>query len=208
MSDRLKCGLGPSLERVRRALLLLIAAAVVVAVVIGLSQAGGEPKGDSLPAYSLPKALQQLRGAPEPLAALHADANQVLADAPEAMPRRLRRLRGHPVVVNKWASWCGPCRLEFPFFQRAAAHRGKEVAFVGLNAGDNRRDAEEFLEQFPIPFPSYEDPDEKMARELGIPANYPITLFLDENGKQAFVHQGQYKRLEDLEADIDRYLLR
>ena len=190
----------------RRALLLLVAAAVVVAVVVGLSQADGEPKGRTLPAYSLSKALQQLRGAPPPLAGLHADANQVLAGGPEAMQRRLRRLRGHPVVVNKWASWCGPCRLEFPFFQRAATQRGREVAFVGLNSGDNREDAEAFLKEFPIPFPSYEDPQEKIARDLGAPANYPITLFIDEKGETAFVHQGQYRRLSDLNADIDRYL--
>ena len=184
----------------------MVAAAVVVAVVVGLSQAGGEPSGDTLPGYSLTRALSDLRGAPAPLAALHADANQVLDGGDDAMQRRLRRLRGHPVVINKWASWCGPCRLEFPYFQRAAAQRGREIAFLGLNSGDNREDAEEFLKEFPIPFPSYEDPQEKIARDLGAPANYPITVFVDENGKTAFVHQGQYKRLSDLDADIDRYL--
>ena len=46
--------------------------------------------------------------------------------------------------------------------------------------------------QYPVPFPSYLDPDEKIAREIKAPANYPITVFLDARGKTAFIHQGGY----------------
>ena len=49
----------------------------------------------------------------------------------DAFRRQLAALRGYPVVVNKWASWCGPCRFEFPFFQRLVTKRGKQVAFLG-----------------------------------------------------------------------------
>src|SRR5215207_1806792 len=57
-----------------------------------------------------------------------------------------------PVVVNKWASWCGPCRYEFPFFESQARKRKGEVVFVGVNSEDNRADAEEFLAEHPVPY--------------------------------------------------------
>jgi cytochrome c biogenesis protein CcmG/thiol:disulfide interchange protein DsbE len=193
---------------VRRALPFLAAAAVIAVVVIGLTQAGDST--GARPAkpqrFDLQRALRSLQGAPAPLAALHAQASDVLDGTPKTLRARLRAVRGHPVVLNKWASWCGPCRHEFPFLQQVSARRGKQVAFVGLDSGDNRRDATEFLREFPLPYPSYEDPDERIARNVGVPANYPITLFLDERGRQAFIRQGGYASQAQLERDIDRYL--
>jgi cytochrome c biogenesis protein CcmG, thiol:disulfide interchange protein DsbE len=110
------------------------------------------------------------------------------------------------VVINKWASWCGPCRHEFPFFEHVSTSNGKKIAFLGLNSGDNTGDAKDFLKDFPVTYPSYEDPDEKAARKLGAPANYPITVFLDAKGRQAFIRQGNYKSEAQLQGDIDRYL--
>src|ERR671920_2554627 len=60
----------------------------------------------------------------------------------DAFEAQIKKERGTPIVVNKWASWCGPCRLEFPFFRQLAAEYAGKVAFVGLNSGDNRGDAE------------------------------------------------------------------
>ena len=109
-------------------------------------------------------------------------------------------------MINKWASWCNPCRAEFPAFQQVATARGKQVAFLGVNASDARDPARRFLADFPVPFPSYVDPDEKIARRLKAPANYPITVFVDRAGKTAFIHQGGYTSQADLERDIDQYL--
>ena len=195
----------------RRVLPIVGLLAVVVIVAIGLAQAGGKTgsgsaaKDDAEP-FDLQRALTELKGAPTPLAALHGQAGDILDGGTKAFRARLRELRGHPVVVNKWASWCGPCRHEFPFFEDVSTAKGKTVAFVGLNSGDNQRDAKEFLGEFPLTYPSYEDPDEKIARAIGAPANYPITVFLDEQGKQAFLRQGGYPSREDLEQDIKRYL--
>ena len=74
-------------------------------------------------------------------------------------------LRGYPVVVNVWASWCGPCRFEFPHFQRAAAAYGKRVAFLGIDSQDSDDAAATFLREEPVPYPSYTDPDEEIADE-------------------------------------------
>jgi thiol-disulfide isomerase/thioredoxin len=195
---------------VRRALPFIAAAAVIVVLVIGLSQAGGS--GGSSPStakakpFDLQTALHGLQGAPKPLASLHAQAGDILGGGTKALEARLRSLRGHPVVLNKWASWCGPCRHEFPIFEHVSASQGKRVAFVGLNSGDNTADAKQFLTEFPLTYPSYEDPDERAARAVGAPANYPITVFLDAKGKQAFIRQGGYASEAQLQRDIKRYL--
>lgn len=186
----------------RRALPFVAAAAVLAVLVIGLVQAGGGGTQEKAPRFVLEDALARLTGAPEPLAALHAQSAE-LRD--ESLTKRIEALRGHPIVINKWASWCGPCRAEFPIFQKVSTDLGKEVAFLGLNAGDNRQDAAAFLEKFPIPFPSVVDPAEKQARKVGLPANYPMTAFYDAAGKRTFVHQGQYRTEADLLADIEKY---
>ena len=176
---------------------------------VGLSQAGGgddEEPAPAAPPFDLQAALTELEGAPAPLAALHAQSSELLGGGVPAFNARLEKLRGTPVVINKWASWCGPCRAEFPVFQRVATDRGKEVAFLGSNSGDSTQPARDFLAEYPIPFPSYLDPDEKIAREIKAPANYPITVFVDARGETAFIHQGPYETEQDLTADIDRYL--
>jgi thiol-disulfide isomerase/thioredoxin len=191
----------------RRLLVLLGVASLTVVLAIGLSQAGGGEAGEEAAApFDLQAARAQLEGAPAPLAALHAQSGELLDGGVDAFRARLRELRGRPVVINKWASWCDPCRGEFPILQRAATEHGRAVAFLGLNSGDSRQPAERFLAAYPTPFPSYVDPDEEIARDLEAPANYPVTVFLDARGEPAFIRQGAYRSRADLEADIEQYL--
>jgi thiol-disulfide isomerase/thioredoxin len=191
----------------RRVLVPLAALALAAVVAIGLMQAGSRSgPSAAAPRFDLGRAKQRLAGAPAPLAALHDQSNALLGGGPRAFDRRLAALRGHPVVVNKWASWCGPCRAEFPHFEQVATERGKQVAFLGLNGGDKTPAARRFLDARPLPFPSYEDPGEAIARELKAPTNYPITVFIDTRGRTAFIHQGQYRSAAELSTDIDRYL--
>ena len=187
--------------------MLLAAVAVAAVVVIGLTQAGGSNSPSrSGGRFDLATAQQDLAGAPAPLAALHDQSNQLLEGGTSAFDARLRELRGHPVVINKWASWCGPCRAEFPLLQLVSTTRGKEIAFVGVNARDKRPAAERFAATYPVPYPSYEDPSERIARKLKAPSNFPVTLFIDASGKTVFTHQGGYRSAADLSADIDEHL--
>ena len=182
--------------------------AVVVVLVIGLSQANS---GKDTKTSTVPSAAEQQRllaGSPAPLAALHRRAGKLLPGSSSAVRGQLRRLRGHPVVINKWASWCGPCRLEFPVFQRVSVKLGKQVAFVGLDGKDNAGDARRFLQQNPVPYPSFEDPNEKVARTLEAGTYYPTTVFIGRDGKVAYAHQGGYVSDAKLEQDIRRYVLR
>jgi cytochrome c biogenesis protein CcmG/thiol:disulfide interchange protein DsbE len=191
----------------RRVLPLLAAVALAAVVVIGLTQARSD-RGEAAPAqrFDLAKARRELAGAPAPLAALHAQSSALLPGGERAFARRLAALRGHPVVINKWASWCGPCQAEFGVFQRVATARGKAVAFLGIDGSDKRPAAERFLRAHALPYPSYEDPDEAISRSVEAPANYPITVFRDARGRTAFIHQGLYASAGDLRADIHRYL--
>ena len=145
---------------------------------------------------------------PPVLAALHAQADRLLGGGPRAFAALLRRLRGYPVVVNKWASWCEPCQTEFPSFQRAAVTYGREVAFVGIDGKDSDGSAAAFLRQFPVSYPSYVDPSESIARTIQAAIYYPQTVYFDRQGRIVYDHAGPYETAAALEQDIRRYALR
>ena len=191
----------------RRLLIALGVVAVAVVVVIGLGQTGTDNSAPTSSTISAQDARRELAGAPAPLAALHQQANELLDGSKSTVAARLDELRGHPVVVNKWASWCGPCRFEFPFLQETSVRFGKRVAFLGLNSGDNRGDAASFLRRFPVSYPSYVDPNEKIARALDAGTAYPTTIYYDKSGKVQFIHQGGYATRAKLEEDVRRYAL-
>ena len=196
-----------TLQRMRRWLPWIIGAIALVAIlVIGLNQAP-ESKSPSQPKVSTISAQElhaKLDGAPPALAALHAQANDLLPGARKGLQQRVRDLRGHPVVINVWAAWCGPCRVELPVLQSASLDWGKRVAFLGVDLRDNRGAARKLLRQIPLTYPSYEDPDGKVYngyRLLGTPS----TIYYDAAGKQTYIHTGPYQDRAQFDADIKRY---
>jgi len=142
------------------------------------------------------------KGSPPALAALHRDANQLLPGGPSAFKTQLTRLRGYPVVVNKWASWCDPCQSEFPVFQRVAVAYGRRVAFVGLDGKDHDAAAASFLRRFPVTYPSYVDPQEAISALIQAPTYYPQTVYFDRKGNMVYDHAGPYLSVASLERDI------
>jgi protein SCO1/2 len=132
------------------------------------------------------------------------DAGRLLGGGGRAFRRRLAALRGHPVVVNAWASWCPPCRSELPLFAAAARRFGGRVAFLGLNVADADDRARAFLAAHPVGYPSYSDADGAIARSLGAPQGLPVTLFLDANGGVVRVHVGAYASETALDEDLAR----
>jgi thiol-disulfide isomerase/thioredoxin len=190
----------------RRLILPLAAVALVAVVVIGLSQAGGDSGPPRPGGPTLADAQRRLAGAPPALADLHKQASQLVDADVDTYDAQLLGLRGHPVVVNAWATWCGPCKVEFPIFQRVSVRRGREVAFLGLNTGDNNQRALRFLRRFPVSYPSLTDPGFRIAQRRGYGRALPVTKFYDRDGKMAYIHNGQYRTERQLERDIDRYL--
>jgi cytochrome c biogenesis protein CcmG, thiol:disulfide interchange protein DsbE len=167
----------------------------------GSSNSGGD-YGGKHPDYA-----KALAGSPPPLAALHSQANQLLPGGAGAFEKRIAALRGYPVVVNVWASWCGPCRFEFPTLQKLSAEHGKQVAFLGVNSQDSDAAAGTFLHEAPVPYPSYTDPDKKIAESLGAHTGFPDTAFYDRSGKLVYLKQGPYTSPSDLQADVRHYAL-
>ena len=187
----------------RTRLLVLVAAVLVVGVIAVAAVNRPEPSQSAAPTSEA--ATRAYADAPAPLRSLFDDRNELLDGGPEAFERRIASLRGYPVVVNKWASWCGPCRAEFPVFQKAAIQEAERVAFIGVNSSDNDGDAKSFLGQFPLTFPSYRDPDLKVAKVFNGVGAFPTTAFYDRQGKVAYVHQGPYDSVEDLLGDMRKY---
>jgi thiol-disulfide isomerase/thioredoxin len=181
----------------------LALAACVAALLLGAgcgTSAGGDYGGEH------PDYAKALAGSPPPLAALHRQADKLLPGGLAAYEARIAKLRGYPVVVNVWASWCGPCRFEFPIMQEAAARYGKRVAFLAVNSQDSDAAAEQFLREAPVPYPSYTDPGKDIARSLGA-GGYPATAFYDRQGEMVQLKQGPYTDLAGLRADIELYAL-
>jgi cytochrome c biogenesis protein CcmG, thiol:disulfide interchange protein DsbE len=179
------------------ALLLLIALAIA-----GCGSSSGGDYGGEHPDYT-----QALAGSPAPLAVLHRQANRLLSGGRDAYEGRIAALRGYPAVVNVWASWCGPCRLEFTHFQRAAADYGKRVAFLGIDSEDSDDAAGTFLAEAPVPYPSYTDPDKEVAESVGATLGFPDTAFYNRRGELVHLKQGPYDDLAELRADIERFAL-
>lgn len=95
----------------------------------------------------------------------------------------LAELRGTPIVLNVWASWCIPCREEAPLLEqewRRAQTRG--VLFLGLNVQDLIGDAREFVREFGLTFPHVREPENRTARRYGA-TGLPETFFISPSGR-------------------------
>jgi cytochrome c biogenesis protein CcmG, thiol:disulfide interchange protein DsbE len=179
----------------------------VLGVIVLPAAIGACGAGDPKSAASEADYRRALAGAPPPLARLYSHPNELVAGGPETFERTLRSLRGYPVVVNKWASWCGPCKFEFPFFQRQVQKQGTKVAFVGLDSEDARAEARDFLREYPVPYPSFFDPENEIADRLGSERNFPTTIFYDRNGEQVYTKPGGYASEAALADDVREYAI-
>ncbi|NOJ82789.1 TlpA family protein disulfide reductase [Myxococcus xanthus] len=93
----------------------------------------------------------------------------------------LADLKGRPVVINFWASWCSPCRVEHPVLEWGARQYGSQAVFLGVVFQDTDDNARGFLQQYGASFPQLVDPRSRMALDYGV-AGVPETYFIDPNG--------------------------
>jgi cytochrome c biogenesis protein CcmG/thiol:disulfide interchange protein DsbE len=143
---------------------------------------------------------RDLAGSPAPLAALHAQADAVLAGGVAGFRTQLRALRGYPVVVMQWNSACLPCQHDFPYFQQLSASLGRRVGFLGNGLNQSATAARRMLRRFPVSFPSFNDNGEHIATLLSRrwAYNYPITYFYNAKGVQVALFPGDFLSETDL----------
>jgi thiol-disulfide isomerase/thioredoxin len=188
-----------------RVTLALAGVAVVALLTVGLLQLHSSSAPPSR--LTLAQMRSRLAGSPPELAALHAQAAQVLPGGLAAVRARLAALHSTPTVVNKWASWCGPCREESGAFQTASVSLGRSVAFIGLDSGDTSlAEAQRFLRTRPVSYPSYYDKSGQAGVALTDSSFTPVTVFYNGHGGE-YIHQGPYTSAGELERDVRRYAL-
>jgi cytochrome c biogenesis protein CcmG, thiol:disulfide interchange protein DsbE len=111
-----------------------------------------------------------------------ADPYELPAFDPATYDRLLSQLEGTPVLVNIWASWCGPCRDEAPLLASAHAEFGDRVRFLGVDILDERGSARAFMREYDWTYPSVFDASGRIRDGLGI-LGQPATLFYDASGE-------------------------
>jgi thiol-disulfide isomerase/thioredoxin len=188
--------------------LAVLGAAAVVAIVVVIASGGSESGSSNTPLASEAADVSAAKDLPRPLAENADQAGELQDGGREALDAKLADLDGHPVVVNQWGSWCPPCRAEFPFFVDSAQAHLDEVAFLGVDIQDDRGAAEDFLTEFPTPYPHVFDEDTEAVTSLEWRGVSPTTWLIDKRGEIAHQRPGAYASRAELEADIDRFLLR
>lgn len=184
------------------------AALLALVAVIALAGCGGDDSSVD-PGTDPPDFGPALAQAPPKLKALYEQGGKLVPGELDAFSEQLAAVRGYPAVVNNWASWCAPCRTEWPWLQQAAADNLDEVAFIGVASDDSDAAVQTFLDQHPVPYPSFADPDKDVGNQVGatLVGGLPNTLFFDRDGELVFTHQGVYEDQAALEADIRKYAL-
>jgi cytochrome c biogenesis protein CcmG/thiol:disulfide interchange protein DsbE len=192
---------------VRRALLGLTVLTLVVLIAIGVAQLPRGSSGSTATRLTAAQTTALLAGSPGPLAALHAQAGMLLEGGSPALHARLAALKGYPVVINKWASWCVPCQEESLAFQRVSAEYGRRVAFIGIDSEDpHRTDSLAFLKSFPVSYPSYYDRSGSLGLQVTDSTFRPATVFIPASGR-AYIREGEYPNAAKLKRDVQRYAL-
>ena len=182
-----------------------IAAVVTLLTLAAVMSACGKNQPPSA-ATSTTDFKAALAGAPAPLRdALYSRPSVLLDGGKPEFERTLAKLHGYPVVVNKWASWCGPCRYEFPFFQEQAKRSGKRIAFMGVDGEDGKGQARKFLRKYPVPYPSFFDSGGDIAKLMKGERAFPVTAFFDRKGELVYTKQGGYSSAADLADDVRQY---
>jgi cytochrome c biogenesis protein CcmG/thiol:disulfide interchange protein DsbE len=118
----------------------------------------------------------------------------------------LESLRGKAVVLNFWASWCGPCKDETPLLQKSWQRwEGKDVVFVGMNVKDFRGDARSFVRRFGVTYPNVYDGKGSTVGRYGV-TGFPETYFIDAKGRVVYRIAGPVADAEELDGGIRRAL--
>lgn len=121
---------------------------------------------------------------------------------------RLRDFRGEVVMLNFWASWCGPCRQEMPLMDELY-EQYKDLGFtiLAVNVDEDRGEAHRFLDKVPVSYPILYDPESNVSEQYEVQA-MPTTVMIDRDGNARFLHRGYQPGYEDDYEEQIRQLVR
>lgn len=105
-------------------------------------------------------------------------------------PTRVEMKSGKLLIINVWATWCGPCRYELPSLDRLGKSLGNEAMVIGISVDDDSHVLREYWIERKLGFPSYWDPERHFARDILGVRVYPSTLFVSPQGKLIKVEEG------------------
>jgi thiol-disulfide isomerase/thioredoxin len=148
---------------------------------------------------SLPASAVVTAGAPAPAFNLGSNSGKPVA---------LADLKGQVVLVNFWASWCGPCRTEMPILEQInKKYKAMGVTLVGINVEPNSADAQKWLQATPVSFPILFDKDSTVSKLYQV-EGMPNTVILDRKGNVRYIHRGYTPGAENEYMDQLRALIR
>jgi peroxiredoxin len=162
--------------------------------------------------------MEHLMRATRPFAAvmiLAAMASSAHATTPAfTLPARdggnlsLEELKGEVVMINFWATWCGPCRQEMPLLEQIQAkYEPLGFTIVGINVEPDSTAAQEWLAKVPVTFPILFDRNNEVAGSFGV-EGMPSSVFIDRAGNVRYVHRGYRPGDEAKYADMIRSLVK
>ena len=111
-------------------------------------------------------------------------------DSTSGQTVRLSSFKGHPVILNFWASWCVPCNTETPLLQKTwQQHQADGIVFIGIDYQDQQQAAEQFLQKYHITYPTGPDSSGSISVDYAV-SNVPATIFIDRSGVVVRQHLG------------------
>jgi len=116
----------------------------------------------------------------------------------------LSDFRGNPVLLNFWASWCGPCKSEMPYIQRMHEEwSGKGLVILAIDIGESSATVGEFVEKYALSFMVLLDTDQEVALKYNV-RSIPTTFFIDKNGKIQDIKIGAFSSKAEIERRLEK----
>ena len=118
----------------------------------------------------------------------------------------LSDLRGNPVLINFWASWCGPCRYEMPFIQEVYEEwSGQGLVVLAINKGESLSTVKDFMQSYNLSFPALLDINQYVALEYNI-RSIPTTFFIDKDGIIQAIKVGPFLSKAEIENSLSKII--
>ncbi|HUV55809.1 MAG TPA: redoxin domain-containing protein [Dehalococcoidales bacterium] len=127
-------------------------------------------------------------------------------DTPDGQNVSLKDFKGKSVLINFWASWCGPCAIEMPHLQEVYEEwSGKGFVLLAINAGESYSKVGEFVQRYSLSFPVLLDTEKVVTRRYNVIA-YPTTFFIDKDGVIQEKIIGAFRSKADIEQKLSRII--